>query len=98
MPRLYGTTTQNGYGGPHQALRATLLRQLQQAGMMPCARCGKPIYPGMPADLGHTPDRTAYTGLEHARCNRSEGATRGNRLRGLRRRRLQARTAASRQW
>lgn len=35
--------------------------------------------------LGHTPDRTAWTGLEHAHCNLSEAATRGNQMRGQRR-------------
>jgi hypothetical protein len=32
-------------------------------------------------DLGHNADRTAWTGLEHRRCNRGEGASRGNRIR-----------------
>lgn len=45
-------------------------------------------------NLGHTPDRTAYTGLEHEHCNKSEGATRGNRQRGMQR----AVVTAGRRW
>lgn len=33
-------------------------------------------------DVGHSEDRSRWTGPEHARCNRSEGATRGNKARG----------------
>ena len=39
------------------------------------------IIPGTPWHLGHNEDRTAWTGPWHARCNLSEGATRGNRAR-----------------
>ena len=45
------------------------------------------ITPGTPWDLAHTPDGLVYLGPAHARCNRREGATRGNALRGAPRRR-----------
>lgn len=35
-------------------------------------------------DMGHDPTGTIITGPEHARCNRHEGAVRGNTLRGMR--------------
>lgn len=34
---------------------------------------GRLIYPGQAWDLGHTDDRTTWTGPEHAVCNRSAG-------------------------
>jgi hypothetical protein len=75
MARWTGTTTQRGYGADHQRTRARLLSEFTPG--QPCARCGQPIW-GPPLDLGHTPDRTAYTGLEHADCNRADGARRSN--------------------
>ena len=39
------------------------------------------IPPGTPWDTCHDPTGTTITGPGHARCNRSEGATRGNRRR-----------------
>jgi hypothetical protein len=82
MARWTGTTTERGYGSTHQQLRARLLSVFTPG--QPCARCGQPMW-GPPLDLGHTPDRTAYTGLEHRRCNRGDGARRGNRKRRARR-------------
>lgn len=73
-----GTTTQRGYGHTHQAERArwaTILR----ARPIPCARCGAPIRPGEPFDLGHTDDRNGYIGPEHPECNRSAGGREGGR-------------------
>lgn len=40
------------------------------------------IVPGTAWDVCHDPTATYYLGPGHARCNRSEGAARGNRERG----------------
>jgi hypothetical protein len=97
MARWQGSTTerrptgQRGYGSPHQKLRARW-KPLVDAGRASChaviclmpygPRVGRAIPPGEPWNLGHTPDRTAYTGPEHEKCNKSDGARRGNRMRG----------------
>ena len=83
------TTTQRGYGNPHQRERARRLALWKPGD--PCARCGQPIWYRWQwrngqrvtaIHLGHTADRTGYTGLEHERCNEADGARRGNRQRG----------------
>ena len=79
MARWHGTTTQRGYGYAHQQL-VRAARAAYVAGQ-PCARCGKPIWPAQPVDLGHA-DGTAkqqYAGLEHRSCNRAAGARLKNR-------------------
>jgi hypothetical protein len=90
--RWRGTTTERGYGAAHiHALRRA--RAAWRPGD-PCAHCGQPMWvmwvtdPRNPRrricvlDLGHNADRSAYVGLAHRACNRSEGASRGNRMRG----------------
>jgi hypothetical protein len=84
------STSARGYGHTHQQERAKWKR-IVDAGQAECHAiiCLEPtrtIWPGTPWDLGHTPDRTSYTGPEHTRCNRSEGARRGNQQRGRARR------------
>jgi hypothetical protein len=84
-PRTAGTTTQRGYGRPHQKLRAQW-KPLVDAGRVSCHAtiCLKPsrqIIPGTPWHLGHTPDRSAWTGPEHEQCNEADA----NRRRGKRR-------------
>lgn len=74
------STTGRGYGWTHQRLRKQWEPRVM-AGDCACAKCGQPIHPGQAWDLGHTADRQGYTGPEHQRCNRSEGASRGNRMR-----------------
>lgn len=73
MPRP-GTTTARGYGTTHQRLRADLEPHVR-AGLATCAKCHQPIHPHQPWDLGHTDDRTTWTGPEHAHCNRAHGNT-----------------------
>jgi hypothetical protein len=59
------------YGWRHQQIRRSLIASVA-AGVQPCARCGEPIEPGEPWDLGHDDrDRRFYSGPEHERCNRS---------------------------
>lgn len=66
-----GTTTQRGYGWQHQQTRADAVRHLDPTA--PCPRCGQPLGDNPDAlDLGHTDDRTGYTGLEHLNCNRGK--------------------------
>ena len=66
-----------GYGPLHRAMRRAVAVEVR-AGRGVCAKCGHPIKPGDRWDLGHSDDRTTYTGPEHASCNRSAGARLGN--------------------
>jgi hypothetical protein len=70
--RQRGTATQRGYGKEHQSERERWA-PLVDRGMVACAKCHTLIRPGTPWDLGHTGDRKAWTGPEHAACNRSAG-------------------------
>jgi hypothetical protein len=71
-------TTLAGYGTAHQRLRAHI-KVAVDSGRAKCWRCGKPIHPGQPWDLGHDDhDRNIYRGAEHRHCNR---ATAGRRRR-----------------
>ena len=65
------------YGRKHRQIRRALEPSVV-AGLAACSRCGEPIEPGEPWDLGHSDfDRRFYSGPEHARCNR--GAPHRNR-------------------
>src|SRR5829696_1684088 len=69
-------TASRGYGGRHQALRRRLAA-IVEAGLASCSRCGYPIVPGEPWDVGHDDrDRTIYAGPEHRRCNRATASLR----------------------
>lgn len=67
-----GTRQQRGYDTAHDRLRAQWAPQVA-TGQVLCARCHQPIPAGTPWDLGHTDDRTRWSGPEHANCNRSAG-------------------------
>lgn len=80
-----GTTTQRGYDTAHKQVRARWQRRLDNGERVVCrsVRC---LQPGHLVDpkrwhLGHTPDRSGWTGPEVPECNLSEGAERGNRTR-----------------
>jgi len=74
------------YTSEQKAVRRALLAVYDPADR--CGRCGWPLGPDPSRlDLGHTDDRTAYSGLEHARCNRRAGARLGNARRRARRER-----------
>lgn len=85
MPKP-GSTTARGYGITHQRERQRLLT-LQAAGTtLTCWRCGGPITPGQPWDLGHDDhDRTITRGPEHrhptGRCPGNRAAPRRRRTR-----------------
>lgn len=70
------TTGARGYGLRHKAERERWTPKVD-AGLVNCARCHQPIEPGRPWDLGHTEDRTGWTGPEHLVCNRRAGGTNG---------------------
>ena len=61
MARTRGNTTARGYGHTHQQQRRAWA-PIVATGAVTCPRCGKPITPGQGFDLGHTEDRTGYTG------------------------------------
>jgi len=57
------------------------LEPLVASGAAVCAKCGKPILPGARWDLGHTDDRSGWTGPEHPSCNYRAAAHKTNRIR-----------------
>ena len=64
------TTAERGYGYKHRKLREQWRLQVE-AGLVDCASCHEPVESDDRWDLGHTPDRTDWTGPEHVWCNRS---------------------------
>lgn len=58
------------YGHHHRELRRVMAERVEAGGVR-CARCGQPIEPGTPWDLGHADDGQGYRGAEHRECNRA---------------------------
>ena len=79
------SSTARGYGYAHQQLRAWWLPIVNAGGVLchakVCVMPTRELEPYAPFDLGHTEDRTRWTGPEHPRCNRRDGAIRKNRKR-----------------
>jgi len=79
MPKPGGTTAR-GYGSAHREVRAWWKPIVEQgAAQCHAIDCLEPtrwIQPWAQWDLGHNEARTAWTGPEHVRCNRTEGALR----------------------
>ena len=73
------------YGPAHKRERKRWINILAREGVVPCARCHQPIHHGDTWDLGHTDDRTAWTGPECVSCNRSAGGTNGARITNMKR-------------
>lgn len=67
------------YGWGHQRSRAQWAPAVV-TGKINCARCGLPIGPSEPWDLGHVDGAgpRAYSGPEHTRCNRATSGRNGN--------------------
>lgn len=88
------SAARRGYDRRHKAERERWAPKVD-AGLVVCARCGQPLEPGRPWDLGHNDERTEWTGPEHPTCNRKAGGRNGamvtNAMRGVARR-------TSREW
>ena len=74
------------YGSEHQRERkrwvSVVARGDQLCAEMVCLMDTRTIDPLDPWHLAHDPTGTIIIGVSHERCNTSEGASRGNRLRG----------------
>lgn len=77
VDKARGTRQQRGYDARHDALRSWWAPKVAAGGVTcraaTCLRPSRLIGRDEPWDLGHTPDRSDWTGPEHAACNRSAG-------------------------
>lgn len=81
MPATRPTAAQRGYDYAHQKRRRRAARNVAM-GRAVCWRCGMPIDPNEPWDLGHDDkDRSITRGPEHLRCNRATSSRRPSRRR-----------------
>jgi hypothetical protein len=75
--RARGSRQARGYDTEHDRLRARWKPRVEAGGVhchaAVCVEPARLILAGQAWDLGHTADRTAWTGPEHASCNRSAG-------------------------
>ena len=69
-------TVERGYGADHRRRRARAARDVARGGAS-CWRCGTPIPPGTPWQLGHGDDRSEYKGVECVPCNAGDGGRKG---------------------
>lgn len=63
-----------------------------------CLMRTRHITPAQRVSVSHDPSGAVILGPSHLRCNLSEAATRGNRMRGLRRRAAPPATAPKNRW
>ena len=75
------------YGHAHRKARAkwapVVARGEAQCSELVCLKVSRHIDPDEEWHLAHTADGLDYLGPAHAECNTSEGAIRGNRMRGI---------------
>lgn len=89
-----GNTTAQGYGNKHQLERKRWKAIIDESGAR-CARCRRPILPGMAWHLDHAPGKRGYLGPSHARCNVVAGAKLGAAITNAKKR---AKRRVSRAW
>jgi len=75
-----GSRQDRGYGPAHEKQRKAWAPRVRR-GEVDCARCKLRIGPHEQWDLGHTDDRTAWSGPEHVGCNRRAGAANSHAVR-----------------
>lgn len=68
---------------PDSVLAAVVARGEAQCSELVCVKASRHIDPDEEWHLAHTADGSDYLGPAHAECNTSEGAARGNRMRGI---------------
>ena len=80
MPKP-GSRHVRGYGNDHEAQRRAWAPRVARGEVdchaIDCLEPSRRITPGSEWHMGHTPDRTRWTGPEHPICNVTEGAKRG---------------------